>query len=330
VSVGADEERIAEALEAALRRLLDDPSASVSGLGRMAGGASRQTWSFSLRRGDGPATPLVLRRDPPGATLGIGMAKEAALLVAAAEAGVAVPRVIASSDDVSLLGAPFMVMERVDGETIPRRILRDDLYRAARGEMAAQCGRALARIHRIPLDVAAGLDDADQLDRQLAMIDQLGQAHPAFELALRWLSRNRPPPTGRCVVHGDFRNGNLVVGPEGLRAVLDWELAHVGDPAEDLGWLCVRSWRFGSSLPVGGFGDYAELLSAYAEESGHVVELETLRWWEIFGTLRWGVICIVQAFTHISGAVRSVELAAIGRRVCEVEWDLLELLESKP
>jgi hypothetical protein len=145
-------------------------------------------------------------------------------------------------------------------------------------------------------------------------------------LAFRWLGDNRPPRAAQVVVHGDFRNGNLIVGPDGIRAVLDWELAHLGDPLEDLGWLCVKAWRFGSPLPVGGVGSVDQLVTAYEAAGGTPVDFDALRWWEVLGTLRWGVICIVQTLTHLSGTHRSVELAAIGRRVCEVEWDLLELL----
>ena len=128
------------------------------------------------------------------------------------------------------------------------------------------------------------------------------------------------------MVHGDFRNGNLIVGPDGLRAVLDWELAHRGDPLEDLGWLCVRAWRFGAEPRVGGFGSVDELVGAYEATAGEVVDRDALHWWEVLGTLKWGIICVVQAATHLTGVVRSVELAAIGRRVCEVEHDLLLLL----
>jgi len=117
-----------------------------------------------------------------------------------------------------------------------------------------------------------------------------------------------------------------MVDGDGLAGVLDWELAHVGDPAEDLGWLCVPSWRFGGQHPVAGVGTRQELLSAYAAAGGPAVAEATLRWWEAFGTLRWGVICVRQAAAHLTGAVRSVELAAIGRRTCEVELDLLEEL----
>ncbi|MFC7586736.1 phosphotransferase family protein [Nonomuraea antimicrobica] len=119
-------------------------------------------------------------------------------------------------------------------------------------------------------------------------LDALGEPHPVFELTLRRLAATRPPGRRHTVVHGDFRNGNLIVGPEGIRAVLDWELAHSGDPLEDLGWLCVKAWRFGERLPVGGFGAYDELLHAYEEAGGQAVDREALRWWETFGVLKWG------------------------------------------
>jgi aminoglycoside phosphotransferase (APT) family kinase protein len=220
-------------------------------------------------------------------------------------------------------------MDHIHGETIPRRILRDDAFVAARPKLAAQCGRVLAAIHRVPVAGVPGLPPAaDPLDQWRDTLDLLAQPHPAFELGLRWLAANRPTPRPPTLVHGDFRNGNLIVGPDGLRAVLDWELAHAGDPLEDLGWLCVRAWRFGVDRRVGGFGDVEDLVAAYEAESATTIDLDALRWWETLGTLRWGVMCIMQASVHLTGAVRSVELAAIGRRVCENEWDLLNLLPS--
>jgi aminoglycoside phosphotransferase (APT) family kinase protein len=192
--------------------------------------------------------------------------------------------------------------------------------------LAAQCGRALAAVHSIPPDAAHGLEQHDQLAQYREVLDGFGEPHPAFELGFRWLDRNRPPPTRTTVVHGDFRLGNLIVGPNGLRAVLDWELAHLGDPMEDLGWLCVRAWRFGGTLPVGGFGDYADLFDAYGGAAGTPVDPDVVRWWEVLGTLKWGIMCMMQAATHLLGVSRSVELAAIGRRVCENEHDLLLLL----
>src|SRR4029077_3233165 len=173
------------------------------------------------------------------------------------------------------------------------------------------------------------LEQRDQIERFREVLDALGEPHPAFELGFRWLEQNRPSARTAAVVHGDFRNGNLIVGPEGLRAVLDWELAHLGDPAEDLGWLCVKAWRFGGPGEVAGVGTVDEPLDACADSGGERVAPDRLRWWEVMGTLRWGIICITQAATHLSGGVRSVELAPIGRRTCQVEWDLLGLLEPE-
>jgi aminoglycoside phosphotransferase (APT) family kinase protein len=171
-----------------------------------------------------------------------------------------------------------------------------------------------------------GLEAPDQVEQYRAVLDASGHPHPAFELAFRHLATTKPAASATTVVHGDFRLGNLIVGPDGLRAVIDWELAHLGDPLEDLSWLCVKSWRFGAAPRVGGFGEVPELVGAYEEASGRTVDLDALRWWETFGTLKWGIMCIMQAAAHLTGAARSVELAAIGRRVCEVEHDLLLLL----
>jgi aminoglycoside phosphotransferase (APT) family kinase protein len=319
-----DDTDLARQLEAVVGAALGG-SVGVEGLTRLPGGASRETWSFWARGADATTIRLVLRRDPPGAPVS-GLGLEASLLHAASRAGVPVPPVLVAGDTAAGLGATFMIMEFVEGETIPRRILRDESLAEIRPLLAGHCGRVLAAIHRMnPVEVP-GLAGGDPLEQLRGLLDRLGQAHPAFELALRWLRETRPPRSAESVVHGDFRNGNLIIGAQGIRAVLDWELAHRGDPLEDLGWLCVKAWRFGSPLPVGGFGTIEQLVSAYEAAGGGPVDAAALHWWQVLGTLRWGIICIVQVLTHTTGAVRSVELAAIGRRVCEVEWDLLELL----
>ena len=204
--------------------------------------------------------------------------------------------------------------------------VRDEEWAPVRPKLAAQCGEALAAIHRIPIDAAPELEHQDQVIQFRDALDLLDEPHPAFELGFRWLERNRPPSERVGVVHGDFRLGNLIVGPDGLRAVLDWEIAHLGDPMEDLGWLCVKAWRFGAHPPVGGVGEYDELFGAYSAAAGVKVDPDAVHWWEVLGTLKWGVMCIMQASTHLNGFTRSVELAAIGRRVCENEHDLLQLL----
>jgi aminoglycoside phosphotransferase (APT) family kinase protein len=296
--------------------------AEVTGLTRLSGGASRETWRFMA---DGRA--LILQRQRSGDQRDMGI--EAAVLRAAAVAGVPVAELIRSGAGPEPLGGSYLVLGAVDGETIPRKILRDDEFAAARALLPTQFGEALARLHRIPLAAVPGLPSEDQVSQFRGLIDQLGQPHPTFELTLRWLERHRPPTGEAAVIHGDFRLGNVMVGPGGLRAVLDWELAHLGDPMEDLGWLCVRAWRFGSSPPVAGLGSYEELFDAYEAASGRPVDPEVVRWWEVLGTLKWGVMCIIQTTSHLSGLARSHELAAIGRRVCENELDLFRLLDGR-
>lgn len=297
--------------------------ADVSDLRRLTGGASRETWSF--RTGE---HRRILQRERSGSLRAGQMPREAALVSAAGEAGVPVAEVIAAGADDPVLGAGYLIADFVEGETIARKILRDHEFADARTSLAAECGRALAAIHRIPAADELGLQRVDQLEEYRRILDDFGDPIPAFELAFRWLDDHRPEQIAarETVVHGDFRLGNLMIGADGLRAVVDWELAHLGDPMEDLGWLCVRAWRFGGERPVAGVGDYDELFAAYAEAAGAEVDPGVVRWWEVFGTLKWGVICIMQARTHLDGMTRSMELAAIGRRVCENEHDLLLLL----
>jgi aminoglycoside phosphotransferase (APT) family kinase protein len=295
--------------------------AAVEGLTRLSGGASRETWRF--RAGD---DSLVLQRQRGGSPR--DMSVEVAVLRAAHAAGVPVAEVVTASSDPAVLGAPFMVVRAVEGETIARKILRDDVFTTARSVLADQLGAALGRLHAIDPAAVPGLAEDDQLAYYRSMLDELGQPHPTFELAFRWLEAHRPTTARTTVVHGDFRLGNVIVGADGLRAVLDWELAHVGDPVEDLGWLCVKAWRFGSALRVAGVGTLDQLLDSYAAVAGVRPDPEVVRWWEVLGTLKWGIMCIMQAEAHRSGLSRSHELAAIGRRVCENEYDLLLLLDE--
>jgi aminoglycoside phosphotransferase (APT) family kinase protein len=302
------------------------PGTEITDLRRDSGGASRITCSFDAVTPEGERHPLILRLTTPGTSAGGPLLQEAGLMRAAAAAGVPTPQVIAAGGEDGPLGAEFVVMARIEGETIPRRVLRSPELAAVRPLLAAQCGEILAAIHRIPAGAVPGLDASDQLGTWQALLEATGRPHPALELAVRRLELQRPPQVRTAVVHGDFRNGNLVIGPDGVRSVLDWELSHLGDPLEDLGWLCVKAWRFGSPLPVGGFGGYEQLIGAYEKAADVRVDRDALRWWEMFGILKWAVVCVMQAQRHLSGGERSIELAALGRRVAENEWDLLQML----
>jgi aminoglycoside phosphotransferase (APT) family kinase protein len=302
---------------------------TISNLFRMSGGASRETWSFDCHRANGVAEPLILRRDPTtlaGAGRSGGMLLEARLFDAAAQAGLPVPQILASGDaNPDVLETGFLVMTRVEGETIARKILRDEPYAHARSVLVRQLGEALGKLHAIPVDAVVGLEPSDRLVRYREVLDVLEYPSPTFEFAYRWLMENQPTQPRQAVVHGDYRLGNVIVNESGLAAVLDWELAHIGDPMEDLGWLCVRAWRFGGQGIVAGLGELEELYDGY-RLSGGVVDDEAVHWWIVAGTLVWGIMCALQASAHTSGANQSVELAAIGRRVAEQEHDLLELL----
>jgi aminoglycoside phosphotransferase (APT) family kinase protein len=312
VSAAADELR--ERLPGVLAPVLGGP-VTVENLRALTGGASRSTWAF-----EAGGRKLILRIGPPD-DVHAPMEIEAKTQALAAAAGAPVPHVLIA--DKSLLICDF-----IDGETIAPRILRT-LDDAARARLLEQCAHALAAIHRAD---PAGVDlkSQDQLAIWRDQLDAIGDTTATFEWALRWLAANRPPPSKPVMVHGDFRMGNLIVDGGDLAAVLDWELVHVGEIYEDLAWFCIRAWRFGApaSRGAGGLGSIESFLSAYEASSGTTVDRVGMRWWLIRATLSWGIICRYQAERHLSGQTRSVELAAIGRRVCETEWDLLDLLEA--
>lgn len=309
-----------EELAQALGDALGEP---VSELRRLSAGASRETWSFVTASG----ADRILQRLPRGSSRA-SVELEATVLRAADEAGVPVARVHASFEAGSPLGMPALVLERVGGESLAPRLRRDPCYRDALANLAKQCGEILARLHSIAPEEIGELARPDPIERCREVLDGLDERHPAFELAVRRLELARPEPRTPTLVHGDFRLGNLLVDEHGVAAVLDWELVHLGDPVEDLGWLCVPAWRFGGELPVAGVGDYDTLLRAYRDSGGEPVSREELLWWQAAGTVWWGVLCHVQASRHLKGHTRSVELASIGRRACEQEWDALAVLDQ--
>lgn len=316
---------------AALDRLAPRLSPAATGARnarRLSGGASLETWAFDLDDG----TPLILRRRPDGALprdTAQPLACEAALIRAADAAGAPAPSVIRVCQPEDALGEAY-VMRRLEGETLGRRIVRDEAFASVRPGLARRCGEVLARIHAIPTEGLPPLAQSDargELARYEDLYRQMKAPRPILEAAFRWLEAIAPPPPEKPVlVHGDFRNGNLMIHPEqGLVGVLDWELAHLGDPAEDLGWMCVNSWRFGEwRKPVGGFGDYADLLAGH----GGDVSLERVKFWQALGSLKWGVMCLMMYQSFAAGADRSIERAMIGRRTSETEIDLVALMEA--
>lgn len=320
---------LAKALTQAVPTFAPGATAAVN-LRRLSGGASQETWAFETDTG----SPLILRRKPAGSTgsgNAVPLATEAALIKAAAKQGAQVPEVLAVFDPESAVGEAY-VMVRLEGETLGKRIARDPPFAAVRPGLARQCGEVLAKIHAVPLEGLPPMNESDaltQLENYEAIYRGCGAQRPIIEAALRYLKDRAPKLERRTLVHGDFRNGNIMVHPEkGLTAALDWELAHIGDPAADMGWVCTASWRFGGDKPVGGFGDYADLLEGYEAAGGEPIALDRVLYWQMLGSLKWGIMCETMYLSYASGADPSVERAMIGRRTSETEIDLIALLEK--
>jgi aminoglycoside phosphotransferase (APT) family kinase protein len=341
VHMPTEADTVAAVLAAAAARHFGGP-ASIEKLARESGGASRQTWSFDALVA-GTRHALILRRDPPPLDPGkektererstsLDRATEFRVLAAAHKAGVRAPEPLFELSAADGLGEAY-VMRRIGGTAIARKLLRDPPYEKARGLIAGQLGEIVARIHAVDLETLPPLgrrQGADHIAGLRHSLDALGYAQPVFELALSWLDRRKPAPIAQPVlVHGDYRTGNYLADESGVTAILDWEGAHLGDPVEDLGWLCVKSWRFGAvDKAAGGFGSREELWAAYQRAGGAKVDPARAHWWEVLGTARWGIICHNQAFRHLSGSIKSMELASIGRRAVETEVDLLQLLKD--
>lgn len=315
---------------AALAPLLVESGARVADLQRLSGGASQETWSFTIA-GSGRPVALVLRRAPPGQPqheIAAGLEVEAQVIDIMARLDVPVPTVRHVLRAADGLGRGF-ITSHVAGQTIARQIQQDPALATARSRLPGQMGAVLAGIHAAPLDAMPPLRRtslARVLAEAQAWLDRLRQPRPVFEYALRWLAATMPAAVPPVLVHGDFRLGNLIVDEAGIAAVLDWELVHFGDAMEDLAWLCLTPWRFGNiALPAAGLATREQLYAAY-ERGGGRVDRDRARWWEVAGSLRWGLICTETGESMRADENRSVERGMIGRRSSESEVDVLRLI----
>lgn len=309
---------------------------AVSGLSASSAGARRA--NIALDADDGYTVTKLVATIVPAAIQLNRTGAEARMRMLARHEGVPVPAVIGWSEDDSWIGAPFFLSERIEGETVPRNVIRL-VEREGIGErVVGQLGGALARLHAIdPGRAPDGLIEppgGDPAATALAGLDAwmagLLEPRPALTWGLRWLERHLPAaPPAESIVHTDVRNGNIIVGPDGLRAVLDWEgTRRRGDPMEDLAWAALRMWRFrNDDREIGGLAGRQPFVSGYTAAGGDFDE-QRFQWWKVFGTLKWALGLAGQAAGHLDGSFRSIVMAASGRRVPEMEWDLLML--TKP
>ena len=328
----------AASLESRLREALQPhfPDARAMTVQLLAGGASKETWALTLETAAG-ARETIVRRAGGGAMYSeqLTLEGEYKVIEAARAAGVTVAQPLEYLPD--LLGREAFISQRLHGETIGRRIVSRPELHSARAALPMQMARQLALVHSVALEgleflpgARLGSGAAHCIARLYTELDSVHEPHPVIELALRWLSLHEPPSHGRTLVHGDFRIGNLMVSQTDLVGVLDWEFAHIGDPAEDLAWLLIRAWRFGrDDQHLGGIGDLEPFLAAYNALSGRQITLETLFYWEVMGNVKWAIGALTQAKRHLDGLEHSVELAVLGRLSSEMEFELLHLLSGR-
>lgn len=334
-SQALNDEAFNNALEAVVRNHIPGADA-LRRVERLSGGASQETYRLTVSDGS-REWPVAMRRAPGGLLPEEkieghpGLAAEALLMQAARANGVPEPEVyyvLAPEDD---LGAGFL-MEWLDGEALGARITRSEALADLRPRLAHECGRVLAQIHAIDLDATGLREHLDPIEPETFVqqtwmrYQDLGTPQPMIDYAARWLLDNLPDKPPMRLVHNDFRNGNFMVTPDGINAVLDWEIAHIGDPMRDLGWICTASWRFGGDGPVGGFGSREDLFAGYEEVSGEAVDPARVHFWEVFGSFWWSVGCLGMAEHYRTGPDKTVERPAIGRRTSECQVDCVNLL----
>ena len=303
-------------------------SGTISALERLSGGANMESWGFVCA-----GHAYVLRRAPSADMMAgrpFGHAVEAALVRAAHAGGVRAPEVVAELAAADDIGSGY-VMVRVIAEVNPAAILADPP-----ASLIDDIARELAGIHALPLDA---LPDLPMMDTAAALADLknrfagYGGDRPIIALAIRWCEAHPPSPAPPSLVHGDLRMGNIMVDMApvggGLAAVLDWELAHIGDAHEDLAYGCMTVWRFGHiDRPAFGVSDLARYFAAYEAHGGGAVDPARFRFWLVYRTLWWALGCLQMGDIWRQGIDRSLERAVIARRTSENELDLLLLLES--
>lgn len=309
---------------------------------QLGGGAIQENHALDAVIDDGPMAghhAWVLRTDAPsGVAVSRSRSEEFALLTAAFEAGVTVPRPLWMCTDTGVAGRPFYIMERVAGTADGRRLVQAERSPGQRLEIMTALGRELARIHAVDtaapglvfLEAPGAPPARARIDQYRAYLDTLDEPQPVLEWGLRWLELNAPDSGETVLCHGDFRTGNIMIDGDRVTGILDWEFAALSGPVEDLGWFCARCWRFGAdALEAGGLGHREDFVTAYERESGRTVDRAELAWWRTMAEVRWGVIALQQAGRHLSGRETSLELALTGYMVPEMEANLIRAISNE-
>lgn len=332
------EDAARQRLIAFIGQVTEAESVEILELSSLSGGAIQENWGLTVALTGGRQPEQhrwVLRKDAAsGVAVSLSRKEEFALLRAAEEAGVTVPKPLYLCEDTSVLGTPFYIMARIEGVALGPKVVKDTSLGGDREALTAQLGRELARIHSIapPRSDLAFLDQAEghpalrDVARYRAYLDEMGELRPALEWGLTWCAAHLPAQQGPVLIHQDFRSGNFMLDESGLTGILDWEFCAWGDPMSDLGWFCAQCWRFGRpDLEAGGIGTRATFYQGYERESGRSVDREAVAFWEVMAHLRWAVIALQQGHRHIAGQQASLELALTGRMAAQLELAVLDM-----
>ncbi|XDD42660.1 phosphotransferase family protein [Leptospira sp. WS60.C2] len=315
----------------------------VTNIFHLSGGACQDNYALEINSNTSIKS-VVLRTDKGGSLLS-SLSKRDEFKVAELvhNAGVKTPTPVFLEEESSIIGAPFFLMEKIAGKATGRYITKDkelDPYRKTK--MVSDIASNLAKLHTVIPEFVTD----EELKHKLKLVttnnyitvaisdlrqslDGLPEAHPAIELCLNWMESHAPNVDSIVLVHGDYRTGNFMMNANGLQGILDFEFAHWGDRHEDIAWLCMRDWRFGRlNKEVGGFGDRKDFYREYETTSGIPVDPFKVTFWEIMGNVRWAIGSAQQAERHLSGKDKGIELASIGRRTAEMEWEAMRLIEE--
>jgi aminoglycoside phosphotransferase (APT) family kinase protein len=306
---------------------------------RIPGGASRETWSCDARwveDGEVREQGLIVRADPEASLLESNRDMEFRVYQALQGSGIPVPRVYWDEADSAWLGRRFFVMERLDGETAPQALMTSR-WQPLHQTIGRQLAEHLARLHAVDWR-ACGLDflgvpettrdcAVREVDRWEGILrkDAL-EPQPVLNLAIRWLRRHLPESQRVALLHGDYRTGNYLYGDDGIRAFLDWEMAHLGDPLEDVGWTAIRYWRYGGTEKVGGVIDREEFFRRYEAAGGARVDREAVHFWEVLGNVKMAVISLTGARSYCDRRTHDTVMAYVGRNMPRLEAEIMELV----
>lgn len=297
------EDELAEKFAAFLEtRIPGASNTRVTQISRIHGGASRQTYSVDVTFDDesGPQTKgMILRRDPPDSLIDTERRVEfAAIKSAFGQSGIPVPEAMYLEEGIGPLGAPFFVMGRIEGGD-PLNPFQIDTIEPHRKKMGEQFFQHMGAIAALPVEGSALSAETDTPTADACWRRELtywaneirsnaANPQPVAEASIRYLENNPPPPAQRLsIVHGDYRTGNFLHDGEGnINAILDWEMAHIGDPYEDLAWATDPFWCANDMERAAGFLPWPEAIGVWQAASGCTFDPAAFEWWSIFAHVK--------------------------------------------